>query len=86
MTVTSCDSRRQLLRTNGARGFVERAAGCAGKPIGHVWGDSMYGSMATRRELSECVGWVVAETPPLPIGAADRTELWHDFVRDVCFS
>jgi hypothetical protein len=51
---------------DGAKPLVHQAAQSAGNGIGAVFGDTAYGNMTTRRELSECAERVVAKAPPLP--------------------
>lgn len=51
---------------DGAKELVEQAAQNAGQRIGRAFGDTAYGNMATRQELSGCVERVVAKAPPLP--------------------
>lgn len=51
---------------DGARELVEQAAECTGQRIGRVFGDTAYGNLATRHELSGCTDRVVAKAPPLP--------------------
>jgi hypothetical protein len=50
----------------GAKESIADAAACAERPIGRVLGDTAYGTMEVRRELSECAQQVVAKAPPLP--------------------
>jgi transposase len=49
-----------------AQPLVEQAAQCAGSGIGAVLGDTAYGNMTTRRELSECADRILTKAPPLP--------------------
>lgn len=51
---------------DGAKELVQQAAQCAGQRLGRAFGDTAYGNMATRQELSGCVERVVAKAPPLP--------------------
>lgn len=50
----------------GAAASIERAARCAVRRIERVFGDTAYGNLATRQELSGCVDRVVSKAPPLP--------------------
>jgi transposase len=50
----------------GARALIEQAAEGTGQRVGRVFGDTAYGNMATRQELSGCADRVVAKAPPLP--------------------
>jgi hypothetical protein len=51
---------------DGAKELVQQAAQNAGQRVGRALGDTAYGNMATRQELSSCVERVVAKAPPLP--------------------
>lgn len=51
---------------DGAKALVKQAAERAGSGIGAVFGDTAYGNLTTRRELSECAERVVAKAPPVP--------------------
>jgi len=50
----------------GAKPLVEQAAQRAGTSIGGVFGDTAYGNLATRQELSQCADRIVTKAPPLP--------------------
>jgi transposase len=51
---------------DGAKELVQQAAECSGQRIGRMFGDTAYGNLATRHEVSECVERVVSKAPPLP--------------------
>ncbi len=50
----------------GAKELVEHAAECTEQGIGRVLGDTAYGNLATRQELSYCAAEVLTKAPPLP--------------------
>lgn len=66
-TILSTDVRAANVGdADGAKELVQRAAHNAGQRVGRAFGDTAYGNMATRKELSSCVERVVAKAPPLP--------------------
>jgi transposase len=50
----------------GASESIKQAAACAEQPIGRVFGDTAYGTIDVRRQLSGCAERIVAKAPPLP--------------------